>query len=199
MSGIYILTDDRRRIKVGRSKNLPNRLSGIRQANPDRLHMIFFGEFGEVATKIEKQTLVLLRPWLIRGEWFTASPWLAGIAIEAAREPCPRRHAFIASEAAMQAAEYRPYDQIALQDQADLDFPELRARLLPPPPNFVIGLGGRKIPLPPTKYTRLIVEGFPEVAWGMPAMPLLVAARAKYIERQQKKNARQSSARRAET
>src|SRR5262249_30577705 len=139
----------------------------------------------------------LLKPWRVRGEWFKASPFLAGIAIEAVRDDCALRRAFIELKAKEYAARSDPAKEIAIDEQLERDFPDLYLRF-GTPKNATKSIGGRTIYLPPTKYTRLIVEGFPEVTWGAPKMSPREAAIQKIrkeIEERSKRRAERNRSR----
>lgn len=191
-TGVYILATSGA-IKIGQSKNLPNRLSSLRTATPHKIDVVFFGVFGARAAEIERGAKALLRPWRVRGEWFTCSPFIAGIAIEGARDDCPRCREFIDLRAQLMLLEARRELErgIEVDERAEAEFPDLYARLQRPGSQIMQGLGGRKIHLPPKKYTRLIVKGFPEVAWDCPPMPPVMAARvASELQRQERRQRR---------
>lgn len=86
-TGVYIIRgfrDDM--IKVGKTRNLANRLNGLQQATPHRLKVLFFEEYGARAAEIEKAAHRLLWPWRAHGEWFRVSEVFAKIAVEGARD-----------------------------------------------------------------------------------------------------------------
>lgn len=162
-ASVYIIRKARGGVKVGRSANPSSRRSSLQAATPDRLELIWSGEFSNAA-EVERGAHALLAPWKINGEWFNCDPFLAGIAIEGAHTGCERIADFLARMAAAG-------DDIALDEKVEADFPDLYARLSFPEREQWTDWTGKKHDLPHKKFTRVIVAGFPETTFGCPKAP----------------------------
>jgi hypothetical protein len=161
-TSVYIIRRQRGGIKIGLSINPTARKSTLQSATPDRLELIWSGEFDD-APGVEGRAKTLLKPWRISGEWFDAGPFMAGLAIEGAHTGNERIAVFMACMATNRSD--------CFDEQAAKDFPDLYARLSFPERDQWTDWTGKKHDLPHKKFTRVIVAGFPETTYGCPKAP----------------------------
>ena len=171
MAKVYIIAMRRGRIKVGHSVKPINRLYTLRQATPDPLELVWDADFGDRATAIEAVTKRLLKPWQISGEWFDTSPLMAGLAIECARDSNDRIEKFLSRMA--QCYRCRPdyFAESKMEDEVERDFPDVYPRIDSLPLSTWTDWTGKKRDLPPSQFTRVMVDGCPETTYGCPKAP----------------------------
>ena len=94
------------RIKVGHSVKPEKRLSELRNATPEKLTLVrrFPCDPGRAFERLVHE---LLKPWKMRGEWFSCETGAVDVAVEAIRSGCNRRVRYLKLRAEADAAERR--------------------------------------------------------------------------------------------
>jgi hypothetical protein len=167
---------------------LRDRRSDLQNSTPDELTLVWSGDFGDRAQEIEAGTKTLLRPWRIRGEWFDASPLLAGVAIEAARDGTERLVLFLDRMAKCFAVRPNWKLEDEMDEAVEKDFPDLYPRIGALDPGTWTDWRGKTHPLPHRKFTRIMVSGMPETTYGCPLMPPHIHALENYKAARAKKS-----------
>lgn len=92
---VYVMARDDGVTKIGVSRHVKRRMSGIQAATPDRLRLVHHERPTSLtAFEVERRAMEILHYWHQSGEWFYCEPGLAQLAIRAAQTEEPRLLAF---------------------------------------------------------------------------------------------------------